>query len=65
MANSIADLQLLTTAELAEFLRISKTGVYRLIEQRIIPYYKIKGVIRFEKHEIVEYLKSNRIGSAT
>ncbi|MCK9578946.1 MAG: helix-turn-helix domain-containing protein [Methanoregula sp.] len=64
MADSKEKIELLTTAELAEFLRISMPSVYRLVEQRIIPFYKIKGVIRFAKGEVLEYLQHNRIESA-
>lgn len=52
--------KMLSTAELAELLNISKAGVYRLIEQRRIPFYKIMGSLRFDRDDVIAYLKQNR-----
>ena len=46
--------KLLTTAELAEFLRISKTSIYRIISKRELPFYKTKGRVLFDRCEILE-----------
>ncbi len=43
--------------ELAEILNISKVTVYRLIESRKIPFYKIKGSIRFSENDVLSYLE--------
>jgi excisionase family DNA binding protein len=53
--------KLLSTDEMAIFFNISKTSVYRLISKRIIPFYKIGGMIRIKKSDILEYLDKNRI----
>jgi len=53
--------KLLTPDELAEFLQISKTSVYRMVDKRLIPFYKIKGNLRFEIGDVLDYLKSSRI----
>jgi len=53
--------KLLTPDELAEFLQISKTSVYRMVDKRLIPFYKIKGNLRFERDDVLDYLKSSRI----
>lgn len=53
--------ELLNTKELVEYLKISKAGVYRLIEQRKIPFYKVMGSIRFDKKDVEKYLEQNRI----
>ena len=53
--------KLLTPDELAEFLQISKTSVYRMIEKRLIPFFKVKGSLRFDKQDVLEYLQKNRI----
>lgn len=62
MIDSIKE-NLMRPEELAELLNISKTGVYRMVNARVIPFFKIKGCLRFEKSDIEEYLKSNRVES--
>ncbi len=53
--------QLLTPDQLASFLNISKTTIYRLIDSRKIPFYKIGGSIRFDKKDIMNYLQESKI----
>lgn len=55
--------QLLTPDELADLLKISKSGVYRLIEKRQIPFFKVGGSLRFNKDDIMSYLRRNRFES--
>lgn len=60
--------ELLTVGEVAELLAISEPGVRRLIDRRIIPYFKVMRSIRFDKKDILSYLSNNRvepIGSIT
>jgi excisionase family DNA binding protein len=52
---------LISTDELAEFLKISKPSVYRLINKRVFPFYKVGGKLRFFKADIEKYLESVRI----
>jgi excisionase family DNA binding protein len=54
---------LLTPDDLAQFLSISKTGVYRLVEKRQIPFFRIGGSLRFEKKDLLSYLQGNRVES--
>ena len=54
---------LLTPDDLAAFLSISKTGVYRLVEKRRIPFFRIGGSLRFEKKDVLSYLQGNRVES--
>jgi excisionase family DNA binding protein len=61
--NTIADKNLLTTGELAEFLRISKVSVYRLVEERKISFYKVRRQIRFSQSGILKYLQNNCVES--
>ena len=42
-----------TVAELAELFKVSKDTVYKLCENREIPFIKIKGAIRF-RHSTIE-----------
>lgn len=55
---------LLTPDKLAEYLGISRTTVYRLVEKRVIPFYKIRGSLRFKSEEVMEYVKKSRVESA-
>ena len=55
--------EFITPNELIKLLRISKPTLYRLTDSRAIPFYKIKGAIRFEKKDVLDYLEKNRIES--
>ena len=59
--NTISNL--LTPDELAGLLSISKVSVYRLVEKRTIPFYRVNGSLRFDKNDVMAYLKENRIES--
>lgn len=59
----IRNKSILTPDELAKFLSISKTTVYRLIEKRQIPFTKVGGGIRFRMEDITTYLDQNRVES--
>jgi excisionase family DNA binding protein len=54
-------LELLTIAEAARLLNISVPSVRRLQQQRHIPFFKVRGCIRFEKSDIVAYLQKQRV----
>ena len=55
--------QLLTPDELAGFLKISKAGVYRLMQKRKIAFHKVGGSLRFDKNDVMSYLEQNRVES--
>ena len=59
--NSNPTTELLTPEEVAQMLKISKVGVYRLINKRLVRFYKVMGSIRFEKNDIASYLENNRV----
>ena len=54
---------MLTPDDLAGILRISKTSVYRLVERRRIPFFRVGGSLRFAKSDVLAYLNGNRIES--
>jgi excisionase family DNA binding protein len=56
-------IELLTIAEVATLLKISKVGVRRLQQQRRIPFLKVGGSVRFIKNDVLSYLERARIGS--
>ena len=59
--NSNPTTELLTPEEVAQMLKISKVGVYRLINKRLVRFHKVMGSIRFEKNDIASYLENNRV----
>lgn len=56
-------IELLTIAEAAGFLSISKSGVRRLQHGRHIPFFKVGGSIRFARRDLASYLARQRVGS--
>ena len=50
---------LLTTAELAEYLKVDKFTVYRLVTQKNIPAFKVGNQWRFNKDMIDAWLLKN------
>lgn len=55
--------QLLTPDEAAGMLRLSKASLYRLVEKRILPFYKVSGSLRFGVKDMESYLSSHRVES--
>lgn len=55
------DKEMLTVDEVAEFMGISKSTLYKMSHTRELPIYKPTGKkLYFEKKDVVEYLKRNR-----
>lgn len=54
----------MTPTEVAQFLRISKTSVYRLVARRVLPYYKVGGSLRFSRNAILNYLEGGIVSSS-
>lgn len=54
---------LLTVAQVAEFLSVSESLIYRLASDGEIPCYRIgKGALRFREQDIESYLASHLHG---
>jgi excisionase family DNA binding protein len=51
---------LLTFEEARSHLRVSATTLYRLCEQRRIPYLKVGGLLRFERKSLEAWLESQK-----
>jgi excisionase family DNA binding protein len=51
----------LSAKELKDILGISLPTVYRLIDSRKLPAFKVGNSLRFLREDIIEYLKSHRI----
>jgi excisionase family DNA binding protein len=63
---SIEDIRasdLLTVRDVAAFLKISVSGVRRLLQGRQLPFFKVGGSIRFTKTDLVAYLDKRRVNS--
>ncbi len=56
--------EFLTVRELARYLRLSPTGVYRLVERRDLPFYRMSQKILFKLTDVEEYLKKCRTAPA-
>jgi excisionase family DNA binding protein len=50
---------LLTTEQVAEYLRVDKFTVYRLVTQGKMPAYKVGNQWRFKKRMIEDWLKKH------
>jgi len=49
--------QILTTKELAEYLKLTEVTIYKYMSESKIPGFKVKGRWRFDKDKIDEFLK--------
>lgn len=52
--------EMLTTKELAQFLKLSEKTVYKLLRAGQIPYTRLQREYRVFKPELIEWLKANR-----
>jgi len=53
----------MTVEEVGKFFRISQSSVYRMIENRLIPFYKIQSGLRFSEDDLIEYLEKCKFES--
>ena len=51
---------LLPLRETAGLLEVSDSIVRRMINSRLIPLYRISGVVRFDRKDVVEYIEMHR-----
>jgi excisionase family DNA binding protein len=54
---------LLTVEEVAGLLRLSKKGIYAMVEARRIPFVKISNRLRFLKSDVLDWLSENRVSA--
>lgn len=52
---------LLTTKQLGDYLGVSKSSVYRMIERREIPFYKLRCGLRFRLSDVEKFLEENLV----
>lgn len=54
----------LTLEEAAEFLGIKRSSLYKMTHEQTIPFYKPNGkMIYFEKSDLLEWIRQNRVSS--
>jgi len=51
---------LLSPKELAQILRISVPTAYQWARRGILPYYKLEGVVRFSRDDVLDFLQNRR-----
>lgn len=55
--------KLLTIKQVAEMFSVSVTTVYRLVNSRCLPFYKVGGALRFQLADVEGYLQQTRVES--
>lgn len=55
------DKQILTLKETMDYLKISRSAIYRLINSKQLPAYKFGGSLRFDKVEILAFIEKSRL----
>jgi excisionase family DNA binding protein len=52
--------RLMTVQQVATWLNMSITWVYKQVEKGLLPFHRVGGTIRFAPSEIQSYLNGNR-----
>ena len=55
--------EVLTSDEAAAYLGISKSALYKLTMRRKIPCYKSAKLCYFDRQEIIDWMKANRVAT--
>lgn len=55
--------ELLKLPEVAELFRVSESTVRRLVDRRMLPFFKVARSLRFARADIDEFLTNGRIES--
>lgn len=53
--------ELLTVAEAARFLRVSKSYLFKLTSSRAVPHVKIGRRVLFDREELIAWARSRRV----
>ena len=58
--------EVLTSEEVARYMGVSRSYIYKLTMRREIPHYKPRGKIcYFNRQEVEQWLQSNRVATDT
>ena len=52
--------QLMILQEVADFLHLSTSSIYRLVSGRSIPFHKVGGRLYFMENELIDWIKAGR-----
>lgn len=55
------DDELMTTRQLMEFLSLSRTKIWELVNKEQLPAFKIGGDYRYRRSEVIEWLEKYRV----
>ncbi len=55
------DDELMTTRQLMEFLGLSRTKIWELVNKEQLPAFKIGGDYRYRRSEVLEWLEKFRV----
>ncbi len=61
LAAPAGDEPLLTTRQLMEFLNVSRTKVWELVNKQGLPAFKIGGDYRYRRSEVLRWLEKYRV----
>ena len=53
--------ELLSVADLSEYLNIKKSTIYRLVENGKLPHYRICRLIRFKQSDVDSWVEAHRV----
>jgi excisionase family DNA binding protein len=60
----LGEVKLLTVAEVAAIMRLSKMTVYRMVNSGQLPALKVGRSVRIPEHVVDEYLRNSYVDSA-
>ena len=60
----LGEVKLLTVAEVASILRLSKMTVYRMVNSGALPALKVGRSVRVPEHVVHEYLRNSFVDTA-
>ncbi len=60
----LGEVKLLTVAEVAAILRLSKMTVYRMVNSGVLPALKVGRSVRVPEHVVDEYLRNSYVDTA-
>lgn len=53
--------EIMTVAEVADFLRLKPKGVYLLVERRAIPFVRLSNRLRFFRTDLLAWLRASGV----
>jgi len=57
----LEQLDLLTTKEVCQILKLNRYTLYKLVEEKKLHAYKFSNKYMFDRKEVIEFLKKSRL----